>query len=311
MENIKVNQKNPGLLEYYFLDVFFKHYADFSGKISRKQYWMAYLFYALSMILLYALDMLIGFPVLSAIYVLITFVPSLAFNVRRLHDIGKSGWWYLIGLVPLIGVIWLLVLLCKKGETETVPVKGKIADWALLIIVVVVSAVGFIIGFKGLAKDTNDLAGTEEIPVARDDDGSEEKTEKLQQSGVTLLGFSTSGKYRYYLKEGELNLYQMDIDTDEVYKINMENAFDDYIISGISDYTVFGNKLVFISNNGAAGMGNADFAFYFDMDDETWHEVYFAKTIAFNEDKTALLTSSPVDESFEHFEELTIRLSDL
>jgi len=45
-------------------------------------------------------------------------VPGLAVCVRRLHDIGKSGWWVLIGLVPVIGGIWLLVLMCLDGEPK-------------------------------------------------------------------------------------------------------------------------------------------------------------------------------------------------
>ena len=44
------------------------------------------------------------------------FIPGLAVVVRRLHDVGKSGWFYLIALIPLIGIIWLLVLMCTDGD---------------------------------------------------------------------------------------------------------------------------------------------------------------------------------------------------
>ena len=54
---------------------------------------------------------LIKFPLLVSLY-------GLAVCVRRLHDIGKSGWWVLIGLVPVIGGIWLLVLMCLDGEPK-------------------------------------------------------------------------------------------------------------------------------------------------------------------------------------------------
>ena len=45
-------------------------------------------------------------------------MPSLAVLVRRLHDVGKSGWFYLIFLIPFIGVIWLLILYCTEGQKE-------------------------------------------------------------------------------------------------------------------------------------------------------------------------------------------------
>lgn len=65
------------------------------------------------------IDTLIGWgQILSGLYSLAVFVPSLAVCVRRLHDIGKSGWWFLICLIPLIGVIWVLVLLCKDSQCE-------------------------------------------------------------------------------------------------------------------------------------------------------------------------------------------------
>ena len=54
--------------------------------------------------------------VLSNLYSLAVFLPSLGVLVRRLHDVGKSGWFFLIVLIPLIGAIWLLVLLFKDSE---------------------------------------------------------------------------------------------------------------------------------------------------------------------------------------------------
>ncbi|MFN3568205.1 MAG: DUF805 domain-containing protein [Caldimicrobium sp.] len=49
-------------------------------------------------------------------YMFATLLPYLAVTVRRLHDVGKSGWWILISLVPFIGLIWLLVLLCTDSQ---------------------------------------------------------------------------------------------------------------------------------------------------------------------------------------------------
>ena len=66
-------------------------------------------------------DLLGAVAVLSmvySIYALVTFIPSLALTVRRLHDIGKSGWWILISFVPCgIGAIVMLVFLCKDSES--------------------------------------------------------------------------------------------------------------------------------------------------------------------------------------------------
>jgi uncharacterized membrane protein YhaH (DUF805 family) len=45
----------------------------------------------------------------------LVFIPGLAVAVRRLHDVGKSGWWYFIALIPIIGGIWLLILFCTEG----------------------------------------------------------------------------------------------------------------------------------------------------------------------------------------------------
>ena len=57
-----------------------------------------------------------GYGVLSGLYSLAIILPSLAIEIRRLHDIGKSGWWIFIALIPLVGSIWLLVLLATEGQ---------------------------------------------------------------------------------------------------------------------------------------------------------------------------------------------------
>lgn len=53
--------------------------------------------------------------VLIGLYSLAVFIPSLAVTVRRLHDTNHSGWMYFVSLIPLIGGIWLLILLCTDG----------------------------------------------------------------------------------------------------------------------------------------------------------------------------------------------------
>ena len=55
---------------------------------------------------------------IGGLYSLVVLVPALAVSVRRLHDVGKSGWWILISLIPVVGAIWLIVLLCLDSQPE-------------------------------------------------------------------------------------------------------------------------------------------------------------------------------------------------
>ncbi len=87
-----------------------KNYAGFSGRARRTEYWMFFLISAIVSIVLGAVEGVLGSPgVLSTLYSLAVLVPGLAVAVRRLHDTNRSGWWLLIGLIPIIGVIVLLV----------------------------------------------------------------------------------------------------------------------------------------------------------------------------------------------------------
>ncbi len=61
---------------------------------------------------------LIHFTLLGSIYSLAVLVPTLGVGVRRLHDMGKSGWWYLIALVPIVGAIYLIYLWCQDSQAE-------------------------------------------------------------------------------------------------------------------------------------------------------------------------------------------------
>ena len=107
----------------WYLKVLKEHYADFNGRARREEYWMFALFNAIAMIVLMivfggiaALLESPGILFISYIYLLAIIVPSLALIVRRLHDVGKSGWFYLINFIPLVGPIWLLVLFCTDSE---------------------------------------------------------------------------------------------------------------------------------------------------------------------------------------------------
>lgn len=96
-----------------------KNYAKFDGRARRREYWMFFLVNigvsVVLNILATQVSQYIGF--LSLAYMLGILVPSIAVGIRRMHDIGKSGWWLLIAFVPIIGGIWLLVLTVTAGQS--------------------------------------------------------------------------------------------------------------------------------------------------------------------------------------------------
>ncbi len=107
-------------MQYYIKAI--KDYAKFEGRARRKEYWMFLLFQFLFLLVAFLLDGMLGLRIggigygwLYILYSLFTFLPALAVGVRRLHDVGKSGWFMLIVLVPIIGGIWLIVLYCTDG----------------------------------------------------------------------------------------------------------------------------------------------------------------------------------------------------
>ncbi len=101
-------------MNYYF-DVLRK-YAVFSGRASRKEYWMFFFINVIIGMILWIIGFALHALVLSWLYALALLVPGVAVGVRRLHDIDRSGWWYLIGLVPLIGVIVLVVFFATESQ---------------------------------------------------------------------------------------------------------------------------------------------------------------------------------------------------
>lgn len=98
-----------------------KQYVDFSGRARRTEYWMFALMSFLFSITLALIDylmgtMVMGSGILSGLYSLAVLIPGLAVTARRLHDIGKSGKWFFIAFIPVVGAIWLLVLLVTNGQ---------------------------------------------------------------------------------------------------------------------------------------------------------------------------------------------------
>jgi uncharacterized membrane protein YhaH (DUF805 family) len=92
----------------WYLDVL-KKYAVFKGRARRREYWMFVLFNFIIALVLGIIDGMLHTFFLSTIYMLAVIIPSISVGVRRLHDTGRSGWWFWISLVPIIGGIVLLV----------------------------------------------------------------------------------------------------------------------------------------------------------------------------------------------------------
>ena len=100
--------------------VLISRYFDFEGRSSRSEYWWSYLAITILnltiMILSDLLDPSSGIHIILLLSYIVLLIPSLAVGFRRLHDIDKSGWWLLISLIPLIGVIILIFWFATKSD---------------------------------------------------------------------------------------------------------------------------------------------------------------------------------------------------
>ncbi|MEI6552939.1 MAG: DUF805 domain-containing protein [bacterium] len=96
---------------HYYIDVL-KKYAVFSGRSRRSEFWFFALFSFIASLLLSIISNIAGDTngILGLIYSLVVLIPSIAVAVRRLHDTGRTGWWLLLAIIPIIGWIWLFVL---------------------------------------------------------------------------------------------------------------------------------------------------------------------------------------------------------
>jgi uncharacterized membrane protein YhaH (DUF805 family) len=113
----------------WYKKVVFGNYANFNGRARRSEYWyfalmngIVMLFFLLVAIILFITnnpEAGIIFLILCGIYVFLIIIPGLAVTVRRLHDIGKSGLYYFVRLIPIVGSIWLLVLLLTDSDYGT------------------------------------------------------------------------------------------------------------------------------------------------------------------------------------------------
>jgi uncharacterized membrane protein YhaH (DUF805 family) len=106
----------------WYLDVL-KKYAVFSGRARRKEFWMFVLFNFIAAIVAGILDNILHTTysnqttgIISTVYSLAVLLPGLGVAIRRMHDLGKSGWWILVSLIPVAGIIWYIVLAATEGQ---------------------------------------------------------------------------------------------------------------------------------------------------------------------------------------------------
>jgi uncharacterized membrane protein YhaH (DUF805 family) len=118
--------KSKNFMIEWYKKVVFENYANINGRARRSEYW----YYVLVNVLVYLLSLIliaicfaagieiVGFIIIGglAIYMILNIVPNICVLVRRLHDVNKSGWYYFVTFIPLIGSFWLIYLLCSEGD---------------------------------------------------------------------------------------------------------------------------------------------------------------------------------------------------
>lgn len=102
-----------------------QQYVGFSGRARRSEYWWFFLFNVLVSIVASILDSVLGtmsddtnVGLIGTIASLALLLPSIAVGIRRLHDTSRSGWWILIGLIPIVGWIILLVFYVQDSHGD-------------------------------------------------------------------------------------------------------------------------------------------------------------------------------------------------
>jgi uncharacterized membrane protein YhaH (DUF805 family) len=93
----------------------FSNYVNFRDRACRSEYWYWILFIVIAEIVAGIIDQVLGMQIVSSLFGLVTIIPNIAVAIRRLHDLDRTGWWILLGFIPLIGWIILLIWYVAKG----------------------------------------------------------------------------------------------------------------------------------------------------------------------------------------------------
>ncbi|MCL2029740.1 MAG: DUF805 domain-containing protein [Deltaproteobacteria bacterium] len=100
------------IIQEYFINIFRYKYILYHGRARRKEFWFFTLFSSIASLILQII------PLLGLLYALAAIVPGTCLTIRRLHDIGKSGWFLLLALIPLVGGIILIVFCCQDSQPD-------------------------------------------------------------------------------------------------------------------------------------------------------------------------------------------------
>ena len=137
----------------WFKKVVFENYANFNGRARRKEYWMFMLFYFIFSLVLGLISGLLG--VLGSLLLLVwsfgLFLPTIAVTIRRFHDSGKSGWWYLASFAPIVPLSLITYMILTETSSSTM--MGVF--WVLLVISVVICLIPLIFLFLSSESGTN------------------------------------------------------------------------------------------------------------------------------------------------------------
>ena len=296
--------RKPGFFEYYFIDLFIRRYADFKGKTSRRQFWMGGLCFVLLLLTLFCIDLATGLMfVCTLVGTLALTVPFAAAAIRRLHDTGRSGWWFLIQYVPVVGPIWLLVLLCQKGETRDdqrpafqLPTDAIAA--AAMVLIVGVSIIWISVRSNEYERTKQavyeeayrSMAENADKDVNNDSQNSDEelmtKESFLTDKGITQLVTYHDQRRNcvYYVRPSDKNLlYRYDLDTKEVKTIFLkEIRYADGsspIVFEVDQLGVHGNYIFIVADNGANSIFGGQYLIAYNTLNNTFTEIDFAREI--------------------------------
>ncbi len=95
-----------------------QNFANFNDKTNVRGYWMAVVFNVLATVIISVIAGITGLTILSSLYALAILVPSLAMTVRRLRDAGKKWFMIFVSFIPLVGGIWLIILLASASDAS-------------------------------------------------------------------------------------------------------------------------------------------------------------------------------------------------
>lgn len=298
----ELEEKRPGFFEYYFYDAFIRHIINFTGEISRKQFWMGMLIlYIFFIVFVLITEILVHLDcatwVSKSLLTLVTIsaillnISLLSITIRRLHDCSWSGWWVL-----LLGPLTLPILICK-GKTKCAHVKHNKIDFIIWGIIAFLLFVSIVAG-----NNKNSYSGENPVlvPAVREEINQSVNSSDTNDDKITIATYTDKvHQYKYSLKKDKYDqfenvLYQRIIDTEENFEFNLEdfNCGDNQVmINSISDYAVKDEKIVIIGSYDGTGMFAGYYVIFLDMSDETLNYVDFGHDAEFINNKTQIKVS--------------------